>query len=34
MQHDVAGSDDLTIVHFNRQLERIAAACRRSFPLR
>lgn len=29
MRHDVASSDDLSIVHFNRQLDRLAAACRR-----
>ncbi len=29
MRHDVASSDDLSIVNFNRQLERLAAACRR-----
>jgi len=29
MRHDVASSDDLSIVNFNRQLDRLAAACRR-----
>lgn len=29
MRHDVASSDDLSIMNFNRHLERLAAACRR-----
>ena len=29
MRHDAANSEDRSIVHFNRQLKRLAAACRR-----
>ena len=29
MRHDVASSEDLSIANFNRQLDRLAAACRR-----